>query len=123
MWSFRTSGLVYSSLVNNNKEIFFTCKDHNFYCIEYKYNNCILKYKIILNASLTKEPCIFTFNSKLFITLTSDNGDLYILDYNSGEIVSYFKLPNQSFSSPKVFDGKIVIGCRDNYLYCFDIKI
>lgn len=123
MWTFQATGQVYSSLINNENCVLFTSKDHYIYCIEYTENNCALKFKINLYASLTREPHIFNLKSSKYIAAVSDEGDIYIIDFESADVVSYYKLPNQSFSSPRVYKDNLVIGCRDNYVHCYKLEL
>ena len=55
------------------------------------------------------------------VSVTTTCGMLYTLDASSGEVLQKLRLPGQVFSSPVCVDGCIVIGCRDNYVYCLDL--
>ncbi|XP_052077194.1 beta-alanine-activating enzyme-like isoform X2 [Mytilus californianus] len=59
---------------------------------------------------------------KKFVTFASTNGYLYIVDFYSGEIILKHFLSGQIFSSPVVYDNCLVVGCRNDFVYCLSIK-
>lgn len=48
-------------------------------------------------------------------------GKLYALSVDDGSTLNVFSLPNDVFSSPVVVRGKLVVGCRDDHLYCINV--
>ena len=52
------------------------------------------------------------------LALCSVRGTLAVLQWPSASVVAGAQLPAESFSAPVVFDGRIVLGCRDDHLYC-----
>jgi hypothetical protein len=66
------------------------------------------KYNLILNSSIDGTLELINYlngNKKLY---NNDNSDC--------------KLDGQLFSNPILINKYLYIGCRDNYLYCFEIK-
>ncbi|VDH90281.1 acyl-CoA synthetase [Mytilus galloprovincialis] len=59
---------------------------------------------------------------KKFVTFASTAGNLYIVDFCSGEIILKHFLSGQIFSSPVVYDNCLVVGCRNDFVYCLSIK-
>jgi outer membrane protein assembly factor BamB len=55
------------------------------------------------------------------VCIFSTKGTMFFLDATSGERICQSSLPGEVFSSPICFDGKVVVGCRDNYVYAFQI--
>ncbi|KAK6173896.1 hypothetical protein SNE40_017271 [Patella caerulea] len=55
------------------------------------------------------------------VVTISTNGDLSILDLITGNVKGVYKLPGEVFSSPVVVGNRVLIGCRDNFLYCLQI--
>ena len=49
------------------------------------------------------------------------NGNVFILDMTTGRTLTTIKLPGEIFSSPLIIGDQIVIGCRDNNVYCLKI--
>ena len=56
------------------------------------------------------------------VTVCSVDGILYIINIVNGEILAKHHFPGKTFSSPCVVNNKILVGCRDNSLYCLTIK-
>ncbi|XP_064636646.1 beta-alanine-activating enzyme-like [Lineus longissimus] len=52
----------------------------------------------------------------------STRGTMYILDVMSGEMMYQRHLPGEVFSSPVCIEDIIVVGCRDDYVYTFQIQ-
>ncbi|XP_005103821.1 beta-alanine-activating enzyme [Aplysia californica] len=75
-----------------------------------------LDNKVILNSQSTSLDELCT---EVLITASTD-GTVHLLDSESGVLLSSLNLPGQVFSSPVSFNGKVVVGCRDNFVYCFD---
>ena len=46
---------------------------------------------------------------------------MYLIELSSGKSQLLVTLTGEVFSSPAVCDGRLVVGCRDDYVYCFDI--
>ena len=45
-----------------------------------------------------------------------------IFDLRSGEVLASCQLPGEVFSSPVVVGDYLVVGCRDDYVYCLEIS-
>ncbi|XP_062613897.1 beta-alanine-activating enzyme-like [Saccostrea cucullata] len=56
-----------------------------------------------------------------YCVVTSKDGNITIIDTDKGQEVNSVKLPGEVFSSPVVVGGLLIVGCRDNNVYCFDI--
>ena len=52
------------------------------------------------------------------LALCSANGAVAVLRMPGASVVAGVQLPAESFSAPVAFDGRIVLGCRDDHLYC-----
>ena len=55
----------------------------------------------------------------LFSSTTS--GHIYMLNPQSGLVLVKLTLPWDVFSSPVVCDNCLLIGCRDDHVYCYDV--
>ena len=51
----------------------------------------------------------------------STSGTVYLLDLHTGKQLVSLTLPGEIFSSPVVVDGCILVGCRDDCIYCIDV--
>lgn len=57
------------------------------------------------------------------ICACSTGGYVYVLCAGCGRVLGSLKLPWDIFSSPVAIDNNIVVGCRDNNVYCIEINI
>ncbi|GFN94232.1 acyl-CoA synthetase family member 4-like [Plakobranchus ocellatus] len=55
------------------------------------------------------------------VAVASTDGNLSILDMRDGCLLVRKALPGQVFSSPVVANHCIVVGCRDNYVYSYEL--
>lgn len=52
----------------------------------------------------------------------STNGVLYLIDIEKGDLLHKYELPGELFSSPLVVNDHIIVGCRDDFVYCLKIN-
>ena len=57
------------------------------------------------------------------VCVCSSRGILYLLDMVTGNVRASLKLPQDVFSSPVVVDNHIVVGCRDDCVYCIECSL
>lgn len=55
------------------------------------------------------------------VWVCSTKGTLYCLSLDSGDTLVTWSLPGPVFSSPVIVGNEMLIGCRDDYLYCLEI--
>ena len=58
-----------------------------------------------------------------YVSVPTTAGLLYTLSIKTGAVVSQLQLPGEIFSSPVALNNRLVVGCRDDYLYCMDICV
>ena len=67
-----------------------------------------------------------TDNAEVFslpvVIIASTTGTLYIVGAEDGQIFYKFQMKGEVFSSPILYRNSLVIGCRDDNVYCFDIE-
>jgi outer membrane protein assembly factor BamB len=56
------------------------------------------------------------------VIAATTGGVLYVLDANTGEVISQYEAGGNFTASPAVVDGKIILGNGDGTLYCFGAK-
>jgi hypothetical protein len=69
-------------------------------------------------------PCPFKSSFKDFVASLSTDGLFKLIDSSNGSTIfeqKFFAEKESYFSSPVIVGTKIVFGCRDNFLYCFDL--
>jgi acyl-CoA synthetase len=57
------------------------------------------------------------------VFVCSTRGTLYCLSLDRGVFVSSWSFSGQVFSSPVVVGNDILVGCRDDFLYCMEINL
>ncbi|XP_054488650.2 beta-alanine-activating enzyme isoform X1 [Agelaius phoeniceus] len=126
VWQFSTNGPVFSSPCLSSltkQEIFFGSHDCFIYCCNMEGN---LLWKFEATSSVYGTPFVFQsddLNNKILLAAVSTDGRVWILNAKSGTAEGVDKLPGEVFSSPVVWGTKLVVGCRNDYVYCLDLYI
>ena len=55
------------------------------------------------------------------VCICSTLGGVFLLDLTDGHICGHLQLPGEVFSSPVLFQDKVLVGCRDNNLYALHV--
>ena len=66
-------------------------------------------------------PCVSLVGGTACVCCVCSTGLLHLLELESGAVLGSVRLPGEVFSSPVVWEGRIVVGCRDNRVYAVDI--
>ena len=102
-------------------KIFCGSHDKYLYCWN---GNLELEWRTKLDSELYSIPFFNCIESKehgddLFcLCVCSTAGVLYVVDARKGSILTMLRLPGDLFSSPVSVDNCIILGCRDNNIYC-----
>ncbi|XP_014662072.1 PREDICTED: acyl-CoA synthetase family member 4-like [Priapulus caudatus] len=144
MWNFKTDGYVFSSictfplittsetaiLQKPNQIVAFGCHDNHVYCLS--SSNGKLNWKVCLDSEVYSSPFIASAhviaNAKesvsvnAIVFVASTRGTLYMLDAETGNILTHYLLPYKVFSSPVALGNAVVVGCRDNFVYCMELS-
>ncbi|NXT75584.1 ACSF4 enzyme, partial [Zapornia atra] len=125
-WHFSTNGPVFSSPCISSltkQEIFFGSHDCFIYCCNMEGN---LLWKFEATSSVYGTPFVFQssdLKNRILLAAVSTDGKVWILNAKSGTAEGTDKLPGEVFSSPVVWGTKLVVGCRNDYVYCLDLHI
>jgi len=99
-WSFATDGKVYSSP----------------FVAEFNA-------KHLTNGRVTRHASFYDKrDAGMAVFVWSTLGTLYVLDLYSGVYLASYSLPGEVFSSPVVVDNRLLIGCRNDYMYSLEIS-
>ncbi|NXL95285.1 ACSF4 enzyme, partial [Alectura lathami] len=126
VWQFSTNGPVFSSPCISSltkQEIFFGSHDRFIYCCNMEGN---LLWKFEATSSVYGTPFVFQsddLKNKILLAAVSTDGKVWILNARTGTAEGVDKLPGEVFSSPVVWGTKLVVGCRNDYVYCLDLYI
>lgn len=135
-WTFQTSGPIFSSpsIVPSFEANSFIVGSHDraVYCIS---NIGKLVWRTELDSPIYSTPAVIVrkvpYNERVYeensstteylVFVCSTDGTLYVLNAVSGDIIRAHAFSNEIFSSPVVFRSSMVIGCRDNNVYCLSL--
>ncbi|XP_015717711.1 beta-alanine-activating enzyme isoform X1 [Coturnix japonica] len=126
VWQFSTNGPVFSSPCISSltkQEVFFGSHDHFIYCCNMEGN---LLWKFKATSSVYGTPFVFQSDdskNKVLLAAVSTDGKVWILNARTGTAEGIDTLPGEVFSSPVVWGTKLVVGCRNDYVYCLDLYI
>ncbi|KAM9678464.1 beta-alanine-activating enzyme isoform 3-T5 [Trichechus inunguis] len=123
VWQFSTNGPIFSSPCTSasEQEIFFGSHDCFIYCCNMKGH---LQWKFEATSRVYATPFAFqnhNYSDETLLAAASTDGKLWILESKSGQLQSVYELPGEVFSSPVVWESILIIGCRNNYVYCLDL--
>ncbi|XP_072476926.1 beta-alanine-activating enzyme isoform X3 [Notamacropus eugenii] len=124
VWQISTNGPVFSSPCISDsmkQEIFFGSHDCFIYCYNMEGH---FQWKFEATASVYGTPFTFhnhNLSNEMLLAAASTDGKLWILDAKRGQLQTVHKLPGEVFSSPVIWQSLLVVGCRDDYVYCLDL--
>uniref|UniRef100_A0A8C5Y9T3 Beta-alanine-activating enzyme n=1 Tax=Microcebus murinus TaxID=30608 RepID=A0A8C5Y9T3_MICMU len=123
VWQFSTSGPIFSSPCTSASEhnVVFGSHDCFIYCCNVEGH---LQWKFETTSRVYATPFVFhnqSHSSEMLLAAASTDGKLWILDSQTGQLQSVCELPGEVFSSPVVWESMLIIGCRNNYVYCLDL--
>ncbi|XP_044274089.1 beta-alanine-activating enzyme isoform X1 [Varanus komodoensis] len=120
VWEFSSNGPIFSSpcISNLAKDTFFGSHDCFTYCCDMEGN---LLWKFETTSAVYATPFVFHSHGKTLLAVVSTDGSIWILNSKSGLVEGTGKLPGEAFSSPVVWGTMIIVGCRNNYVYCLDV--
>uniref|UniRef100_S4RLD8 Aminoadipate-semialdehyde dehydrogenase n=1 Tax=Petromyzon marinus TaxID=7757 RepID=S4RLD8_PETMA len=122
MWQFRTDGPVFSSpcIVGNRLDVVFGSHDGSVYAVSASGQ---LQWKHQLGAPVYATPCTWSHDPATdagLVVAAGTDGLVCVLDEQGNPVCSY-RLPGEVFSSPVAWGDCLLVGCRDDYLYCLQI--
>jgi outer membrane protein assembly factor BamB len=99
-----------------NNSLLFGCHDRGLYRLDASTGSLIWRHE--LDGEIFASPDYESGDGGRIVAATSA-GTVQIVS-PSGETLSSWQLSGQVFSSPLFLPGRIVVGSRDNFLYCYD---
>lgn len=125
IWNFQTDGHIFSSFTfdqsnENEVKILFGCHDKKLRCLNYNYGNQIvnLHWSVELPSHIFGTPKLAKINSENFVISAATGGQINFIKLSDGKVEHSHKLPGEIFSTPVIFERKLFVGCRDDFLYC-----
>lgn len=115
LWRFQAAGPIFSTPSLVEKRIIFGSHDHSLYCLDEDSGGQL--WRIQFTSPVYSSP----FPGSLIIC-SDTNGYLRVVELSNGRQLAETRLGGQVFSSPVLVEQSIVVGCRDDYLYCFRLS-
>nr|XP_020499456.1 beta-alanine-activating enzyme [Labrus bergylta] len=127
VWQFKTEGPVFSSpcVTQDGQSVLCGSHDGRLYCL-----NCVdgsLVWTFQTTGKVYSSPCVFDGSAVgrrgPLVALASTDGAVWILDVQDGRMLTTLTLPGELFSSPVVCGRSLVIGCRNDLVYCLQLTV
>lgn len=114
VWKFATGAPIFSTpCITSDLTILIGSHDHFLYCLE--ANSGRQLWRLDFQNPLYSSP----FAVSNAVVCCSTKGLLRVVDIRTGITCSEVQLNGEVFSSPIFLKEKIIIGCRDDFVYCF----
>ncbi|GCB60124.1 beta-alanine-activating enzyme [Scyliorhinus torazame] len=127
LWQFSTGGPIFSSpciynFTATDQKIICGSHDCFVYCLDEDGN---LVWKFETSKQVYAVPFVFAncdLDNRTLVAVISTDGNLCILAAATGELVTSYSLPGAVFSSPVLWKKTLIVGCRNNYVYCLEMS-
>ncbi|XP_054901491.1 beta-alanine-activating enzyme [Poeciliopsis prolifica] len=125
LWQFLTEAPVFSSpsFVPGQQRLLCGSHDGRLYCLSCADGSLVWTFQT--SGKVYSTPCVFRGSAVgrggALVGLASTDGTVWILDARDGRVLASSALPGELFSSPVVWEQWLVIGCRNDYVYCLNL--
>ncbi|KAG1964383.1 beta-alanine-activating enzyme [Pimephales promelas] len=101
-----------------------TCGSHDghVYCLN--GNDGSLLWQFQTTGKVFSTPFVFDgtpWGLRSLAAVCSTDGKVWVLDGETGTLMATLSLPGELFSSPVVWGHNLVVGCRNDYVYCLEL--
>ncbi|XP_057380679.1 beta-alanine-activating enzyme-like isoform X2 [Daphnia carinata] len=114
VWRFQAAGPIFSTPTITEQRIIFGSHDSFLYCLHEESG--LQLWRVGFTSSIYSSP----FAASVIIC-SDTNGYLKVLEFSTGCLLAQSRLDGQVFSSPIMVDQLVIVGCRDDNLYCFKL--
>ncbi|XP_075943483.1 beta-alanine-activating enzyme isoform X1 [Anarhichas minor] len=127
VWQFLTKGPVFSSpcVTPDQQRVLCGSHDGRLYCLSRIDGSLVWTFQT--TGKVYSSPCVFDGSvvgrRGTLVALASTDGTVWILDGHDGRTLASFRLPGELFSSPVVHERSLVVGCRNDYVYCLNLTV
>ncbi|XP_049911381.1 beta-alanine-activating enzyme [Epinephelus moara] len=127
VWQFLTEGPVFSSpcVTPDRQRLLCGSHDGRLYCLNCDDGSLVWTFQT--TGKVYSSPCVFDGSvvgrRGNLVALASTDGTVWVLDEQDGRMLASFTLPGELFSSPVVYERSLVVGCRNDYVYCLKLTV
>ncbi|XP_018525737.1 LOW QUALITY PROTEIN: beta-alanine-activating enzyme [Lates calcarifer] len=127
MWQYLTKGPVFSSpcVTPDQQRLLCGSHDGHLYCLNCADGSLVWTFET--SGKVYSTPCVFDGSAMgrrgILVGVASTDGTVWILDGQNGQMLASHTLPGELFSSPVVYEQSLVVGCRNDYVYCFKLTV
>ncbi|XP_029285860.1 beta-alanine-activating enzyme [Cottoperca gobio] len=127
VWQFLTKAPIFSSPCVTPDQQRVLCGSHDgcLYCLNCGDGSLVWTFQT--TGKVYSSPCVFDGSVMgrrgILVALASTDGTVWILDGQDGQMLASFTLPGELFSSPVVYKRSLVVGCRNDYVYCLKLTV
>lgn len=115
VWRFRAAGPIFSTPTIREQRILFGSHDNFLYCLHEESG--LQLWRVGFTSPIYSSP----FAASVIIC-SDTNGYLKVLEFSTGRLLAQSRMDGQVFSSPVMVDHLVIVGCRDDNLYCFQLS-
>ncbi|XP_059923032.1 beta-alanine-activating enzyme isoform X1 [Gadus macrocephalus] len=126
LWQFLAKGAVFSTpcFTPDRQRVLCGAHDGYVYCLETAGGSLVWSFQT--SGRVYASPFAFESRSALgreqvLVGVASTDGMLWILDERDGCKIASLSLPGELFSSPVVWERTLLVGCRNDMVYCVDL--
>lgn len=124
--NYHIGGNIFSSFkVKENKKntrILVGSQNHNLYCLNLNNDKFSEIWTQRSKAAIRATPLQINVEKKQYIVNISTNGILDVRDYSSGKLLYQWDTDGDVFSSPVVYKDNLLIGSRNDFLLCIELR-
>uniref|UniRef100_A0A3Q4G5B4 Aminoadipate-semialdehyde dehydrogenase n=1 Tax=Neolamprologus brichardi TaxID=32507 RepID=A0A3Q4G5B4_NEOBR len=127
LWQFLTKGPVFSSPCITSDQQRLLCGSHDgcLYCLNCADGSLIWTFQT--TGKVYSSPFVFDGSAVgrrgSLVGLASTDGTVWILDGKDGRMLASHTFPGELFSSPVVWESSLLVGCRNDYVYCLRLSV
>ncbi|KAK2835854.1 hypothetical protein Q5P01_016338 [Channa striata] len=127
VWQFLTNGPVFSSpcVTPDQQRVLCGSHDGRLYCLNCADGSLVWTFQT--SGKVYSSPFVFDGSSMgvrgILVGLASTDGKVWLLDAEGGQMLASHTLPGELFSSPVVYEQSLVVGCRNDYVYCLKLTV
>ncbi|XP_069555329.1 beta-alanine-activating enzyme [Brachyistius frenatus] len=127
LWQFLTKGPVFSSPCVTPDQQKLLCGSHDgcLYCLNCADGSLVWTFQT--TGKVYSSPFVFDGSvvgrGGTLVGLASTDGTVWILDGQDGHMLASHVLPGELFSSPVVWERSLIVGCRNDSVYCLRLNI